>query len=1006
MHWPQILFQIGAFFFLAAAWGGTGALDASYHPGPDSYVRSLSEDAEGRILVGGHFTEIGGFSRHGLARLKENGEVDDSFVPELNGPVDTFAVLANGKVLVAVGEAGFGMTHKLVRLNPDGSNDPTMSNGEGHIQKLMVLPNGAILLIGSYADPEGGKFERFGRLTPEGLVEPDFVTPFLRSERDWIGDITLQSDGKILATGRFTREDASRPGWIRLHSDGNLDGTFLPPQFELFKAEVIAVQADGRVLISGVFYPEEENRSLIRLHPDGEFDPTFKAPYKPDAVWDLLVDKKGRIVVAGSDLSRWNPDGSRDWTLNPFLSGAVFSVIEQRDGRLLIGGPFSAVDGLAFPYLARLNEESIPSAFHFTHSPAVSEGMTELNFIIERRGLADFAASVEYETSSNSARPGVDYLEQSGTLIYQPGERTKTVQVPIFDDDVYEEPGFKSIIMTLKNPSVETALGIPSMVEGRVWENDHLIELTAAEYTVHELDGIIKIWVERKGPLTFPGAIEVDYQVLEETATAGEDFISKSGTLRFSGIFLYVPENRLPIEIEILDDVLLEGNEVFVVKLSEPRSVSFPVPQNVSLGRRSSARVTILDNETTSSPGLGADGVLRAAVLHADGKIDILGEFSHVNGIQRPGLARLNPDLTLDFHFDPGNGPEDGRIRTIAAFPNGQLMVGGDFSRFRGVAQSGIVRLHADGSVDHSFQPGPILPEGSGAVASIQPVSHGRFIVVGNFTGFGNVKRSTWVLMEPDGSIDLSFLPPLTLEPAALATQPDGKLVVSSYEETGWGLVRLNPDGSLDPEFNVSKEHASFAKNLLTVPTGEVIAWEHNGVIRLNPDGSRQLSVAWPELTGFHTVARLNNEQLLFYSIYDGIRRLHPDGTIDPRYHVKVNDLVTVILPLPDGRIFIGGAFTKIDGLPSFRFALLDQNGKHAGAVELFYQRQGPNSRISIRTQEPLPIAAVLLQSTDLIQWLPVFTNAPGTVLDFPTTGTEEKEFFRLISTPAVQQNP
>ena len=67
-------------------------------------------------------------------------------------------------------------------------------------------------------------------------------------------------------------------------------------------------------------------------------------------------------------------------------------------------------------------------------------------------------------------------------------------------------------------------------------------------------------------------------------------------------------------------------------------------------------------------------------VPHA-GQILIGGDFTAVNGIGRNGIARLNPDGSLDPTFDPGQGATNA-VRAIAIQLDGNIVVGGSFTNF------------------------------------------------------------------------------------------------------------------------------------------------------------------------------------------------------------------------------------------------------------------------------------------------------------------------------------
>ena len=80
-----------------------GTLDTGFNPvagGAYSYVRSLAVQADGKILVGGDFTTLDGQSRNYLGRLNADGTVDSGFNAGANSSVGSLALQADGKVLV------------------------------------------------------------------------------------------------------------------------------------------------------------------------------------------------------------------------------------------------------------------------------------------------------------------------------------------------------------------------------------------------------------------------------------------------------------------------------------------------------------------------------------------------------------------------------------------------------------------------------------------------------------------------------------------------------------------------------------------------------------------------------------------------------------------------------------------------------------------------------------------------------------------------------------------
>ncbi len=79
----------------------TGQWTASFNPGADCQVISLAVQPDGKILVGGEFTTLGGQPRHYIGRLNADGTVDSGFNPGASGEgVFLLALQADGKILV------------------------------------------------------------------------------------------------------------------------------------------------------------------------------------------------------------------------------------------------------------------------------------------------------------------------------------------------------------------------------------------------------------------------------------------------------------------------------------------------------------------------------------------------------------------------------------------------------------------------------------------------------------------------------------------------------------------------------------------------------------------------------------------------------------------------------------------------------------------------------------------------------------------------------------------
>jgi uncharacterized delta-60 repeat protein len=303
-------------------------------------VRSVAVQSDGKILVGGSFTDYEEDSRDRLVRLNSDGTLDTAFVNnavdgnKFSSTVISMAVQSDGKIIVGGNFFGYGYTsgrNRLIRLNSDGTLDTAFANNA----------------------VDGSKFN------------------------DNVFSTAVQSDGKILVGGGFSNYGgfSGRNRLIRLNSDGTLDTAFannaVDGKFASNTGNIasIAVQSDGKILVGGYFtnYGGFSGRNrLIRLNSDGTLDTAFvnnavDGNKISSGVQSLAVQSDGKILVGGSQLGRLNSDGTRDLAFDSTLlnidNGSVESIAVQSDGKILVGGTFTNYEEDSRDRLVRLNSD-------------------------------------------------------------------------------------------------------------------------------------------------------------------------------------------------------------------------------------------------------------------------------------------------------------------------------------------------------------------------------------------------------------------------------------------------------------------------------------------------------------------------------------------------------------------------------------------------------------------------------------------------------------------------
>ena len=135
-------------------------------------VDAIALQPDGKVLIGGYFTSVGGQPRKSFVRLNADGTLDMSFNPSLTGlndAVDAITVQPDGKILVSGSFSFIGgqSRYHFARLEPiTGAADSFNADSAGQIIGITVQPDGKILLNGAFGYIGGQVRNRIARLDP------------------------------------------------------------------------------------------------------------------------------------------------------------------------------------------------------------------------------------------------------------------------------------------------------------------------------------------------------------------------------------------------------------------------------------------------------------------------------------------------------------------------------------------------------------------------------------------------------------------------------------------------------------------------------------------------------------------------------------------------------------------------------------------------------------------------------------------------------------------------
>lgn len=359
-----------------------GSVDVNSDLNSVGGVGPVVVQSDGRVLVGGSFTTIGGAARTGLARLSSTGVVEAAFNPVLDGIVSAIALQSNGQILIGGTFQHVGSTAQpyIARLNADGSLDTTFTPSPNDpVRVIAIESDGRILFGGIFTQVNGTGEGHLARVSSSGALESTF-NPNPDSEVDAI--LLQPSDNAIIIGGRFTTvtplstfTSTGATYIARLNNnDGSVDTGFLPQPGG--PVDTIVLQSDGNILMGGEFTtiqpggattstftssgtltasinPVYTRPYVARITTGGALDQSFMAV--PDSVVrTLTLQSNGQILVGGyfttlngghADISlgRLNSNSLSDSAFAVATNGVVNSFAVQSDGKILVGGNFSQV---------------------------------------------------------------------------------------------------------------------------------------------------------------------------------------------------------------------------------------------------------------------------------------------------------------------------------------------------------------------------------------------------------------------------------------------------------------------------------------------------------------------------------------------------------------------------------------------------------------------------------------------------------------------------------------
>ena len=301
------------------------------------------------------------------------------------------------------------------------------------------------------------------------------------------------------------------------------------------------------------------------------------------------VATSGTAVIAGGSTSVIVPvtvNGDTDEESDETLS-------------LLLSNASAGIDILAASIAGSIIDDDTPSQTpsRITISDASvlegDSGLTDLVFSVTLDVAAAGTITADYATEDSSALAGSDYETASGTVTFTPGETATSLAVSIIGDTFSEDD--EAFRVRLSNITGDATFA-RSLANGRILTDEPLVRLSISDASGEEGDAgssdqVFTVSLDQAAAST----VSFDFATADDTAIAGEDYLSTSGSLQ-----ILVGDTSADIAVSVTGDTDNEPDETYSMLLSN-FSANSVVTDSTAIG-------TIVNDDGT--PGWQAPQVL------------------------------------------------------------------------------------------------------------------------------------------------------------------------------------------------------------------------------------------------------------------------------------------------------------------------------------------------------------------------------------------------------------
>ena len=726
-----------------------GSLDTSFNVGlgpnyVDQYYGSssmISEQSDGKLIVVGTFTDFNGVNKNNIVRLNLDGSIDTSFNvgTASDGYISCVKIQSDGKILLGGKFTEFNgqAVASMVRLNIDGTIDASFTIGvgftniinsftdEGIVKSIDIQDDTKIIVAGNFLKYNNVIKINLVRLNSDGTIDNSFNIG--------IGGGNNTTDGtnngqivkvifdnllnKIYVTGIINNFN-SNPSYnlLRLNIDGTIDTTFnftnvigyngLNSNGFIYDMNLLS---NGKLLVGGEDIALDNCTgnycsSVVQVNQDGTIDNTFNCKVTGAYTTIYSIDSfEDSIIISGQfssvnfapihkgGIAKILSNGLTDLSFNPNLGSDIYesiftTSIGLNDGNMVVNPSYT------------VNSNSSGNYTKGIYNERITAGLVKINSngSIAEDDYANFLTSNLYSQHLTK--------DNNSNLISSNGFTQKIGENGLLDNSFASS---SSIIL-------------PNNIN--VFVYDHSVQddgkiLIAGNFRYSYLGN--DSYRQRLMRVNTNGTLDTSFNVgkgINGTSVAGTEGY-------FVNSIVLVPNDKV-----ILGGVFTNFNDNTVSNI-----------------------VRLNDNgaiDSTFNSGTGFNKNVYKVIYQQDiDKLVITGRFTSYNSSNSNYIVRLNSDGTVDSSFTSpfAIGSHTSHIMSVIVQTDNKYIVSGTIDDVEFLK-----RLNSDGTIDTSFAENTFTatensywfnPIENNLIKNISLLPNDKILISGRFDHINNIRR-------------------------------------------------------------------------------------------------------------------------------------------------------------------------------------------------------------------------------------------------------------------------